>query len=132
MVLSDPIVNQYPALDERRMSPVAQKAVSRVFSSWNCSSEESSKLLGVSFERWQEISKGSYENDLNREQLLRASFLIGIFSGLQVFSGQTASLWPKLPNSGPLFLGRTPVEFMLDGGLAALEQVRDHVAALGF
>ncbi|TLX16147.1 DUF2384 domain-containing protein [Rhizobium sp. MHM7A] len=132
MKLSDPAVDQYPALDEKLLSPVAQKAVSRVLKSWNCTDDEAARLFGVEPDHWIGVSRGDFEYLLSQDQLLRASYLIGIYSGLQVFSDDTAKRWPKLPNTGPIFRGKTPVEFMLEGGLEAMEKTRRYTDCLGY
>lgn len=132
MKFSDSAVDQYPALDEKRLSPVAQKAVSWVMASWDCTHDEAAQLFGVEPDRWVAIRSGDFEHSLNQEQLIRASFLVGIYFGLQVFSGDTARRWPKLPNTGPIFRGKTPVEFMLEGGLEAMEKTRRYTDGLGY
>lgn len=128
----DPVIDQSPPFDERRLSPVAQKAVYRVLASWNCTDDEAARLLGVEPDRWAAIGDGDFQRSLNRDQLMRASYLIGIYSGLRVFSDETAKRWPKLPNTGPLFLGKTPVEFMLEGGLDAMEKTRRYTETIGY
>ena len=41
-----------------------------------------------------------------------------------------ADCWVRLPNTGPLFAGRTPVQAMIDGGIPLMLEVRRHVDAL--
>jgi hypothetical protein len=98
MRLYDPAVDQYPAFDEKRLSPVALKAVPRVLESWDCTDDEAAQLFGVEAGQWNVITRGDFEHSLSPDQLLRASYLVGIYSGLQVFSEETAKRWPKLPN----------------------------------
>lgn len=125
-------VGQFPKIDERRLSTVAQKAVSRLLIAWGCSDRDAARLLSMDADRWTAIASKNFEGAMTQEQLVRVSFLVGIFSGLQVFSQPISSAWPNLPNTGPLFLGKTPVQFMIEGGVDAMEKVRDHVASLGF
>ncbi len=128
----DPIADRYPSLDERRLSPVAQKAVSRVFEAWNCSDDEAASLFGLDQSHWRDIADGKFDGALTQEQLLRASHLISIYRGLQVFSEDVSKQWPKLPNTGPLFEGMTPVEFMMAGGFNAVEKTRQYAESLGY
>lgn len=128
----DPSDGRYPYLDEEKLSPVAKKAVSRVLEVWDCNGDEAARLVGVDQAIWHSIAGGEYHSRLSQEQLLRASHLIGIYRGLQVFSEDVARRWPKLPNSGPLFKGKTPVEFMLEGGYVAIEQTRQYADSFGF
>lgn len=132
MKFSDPAVDQYSALDGKRLSPVAQKAVSRLLASWDCTDDEAARLFGMEPDHWIDVSKGDFEHFLSQDQLLRASYLVGIFSGLRAFSDDTAKRWPKLPNTGPIFRGKTPVEFMLEGGLEAMEKTRRYTDCLGY
>ena len=125
-------VGELSVSDEKRLSSVAQKATSRVLSSWKCTVEEASRLLSVSEDHWANIAEGDFHRALDQEQLLRASLLVNIYTGLQVFSEDTARAWPKLPNTGPLFSGKSPVEFMLEGGFEAMEKTRRYTAALGY
>ncbi|MHA1158992.1 MAG: antitoxin Xre/MbcA/ParS toxin-binding domain-containing protein, partial [Alphaproteobacteria bacterium] len=61
----------------------------------------------------------------------RASLMIGIFKGLRLlFNGPLTYGWPKTPNAGSGFDGRTPVQVMCQGGIPAMTQVRLHIDAL--
>jgi hypothetical protein len=62
---------------------------------------------------------------------MRASLIVGIFKGLRLlFNGPLEHGWPKAANAGPLYQGRSPVAFMIEGGIPAMMRVRDHVDAL--
>jgi hypothetical protein len=51
--------------------------------------------------------------------------LLGIFKALNILHGQSlADEWVRLPNSNVLFGGKTALEYMLAGGLPAMQNVR--------
>jgi hypothetical protein len=61
---------------------------------------------------------------------MRVSAIIGIFGGLQVIFGERVrDEWVRLANSGPIFGGKSPLEFMIEGGLEAMIAVRRYVDA---
>jgi len=78
------------------------------------------------------LSFQSYSSDFyqpgyccDQDKLTRISFLVGIFVALDALHGRRlADLWVNLPNSNPLFGGRTPLQFMSAGGLSAFSVVR--------
>ena len=49
----------------------------------------------------------------------------GIFKAINILHGQAlADEWIQLPNSNILFGGKTPLEYMIAGGLPAMQTVR--------
>ncbi|MCA1733663.1 MAG: MbcA/ParS/Xre antitoxin family protein, partial [Acidobacteria bacterium] len=59
------------------------------------------------------------------DRLLRISYLIGIFKALNIlYSKKLADAWVGLPNSNRIFGGRTPLAYMLTGGLPAMQTIR--------
>jgi hypothetical protein len=62
---------------------------------------------------------------LDADRLTRVSLLIGIFKALHVlYSGKLADRWVQLPNTNRIFAGATPLEYMMRGGLPAIQTVR--------
>jgi hypothetical protein len=56
---------------------------------------------------------------------LRISYLIGIFTALNIlYETRLADAWVQLANSNPIFGGRAPLTYMLQGGTLAMERVR--------
>lgn len=85
---------------------------------WNLSAEEVAGLMG-------EIRP---DRDLTEDQFLRASALVGIYKALHVwFSMPLANDWPKLPNTGPTFRGRRPLDVMIEGGTDKILETRLHL-----
>lgn len=110
---------------------VAAKACARIAEAWQLRNEEAAGLLDVSARTWARVKTGSWTGRLSRDQLLRASGLVGLYKGLHLyFSDPLADEWVRLANSGPSFGGRRPVDVMIAGGLPAILQARDHIDAL--
>lgn len=62
---------------------------------------------------------------LDRDRLTRISYLIGIFKALHVLHGQElADRWVTLPNRNRVFGDRAPLDYMLQGGIPAMQTVR--------
>jgi hypothetical protein len=62
---------------------------------------------------------------LDADQMYRVSYLIGIFKALNILHSQSlADEWVRLPNSNRIFGGRTPLEYMVRGGVSAMQTVR--------
>jgi antitoxin Xre/MbcA/ParS-like protein len=41
-----------------------------------------------------------------------------------------ADRWPQLPNKGPLFGNRRPIDAMIDGGIPRMLEVRRYIDAV--
>ncbi len=62
--------------------------------------------------------------DLRRDRATKLGIMIGIYRRLKImYSDQLAYAWIKLPNTSPLFGGRRPVDFMVEGGIPAMARV---------
>lgn len=119
-----------PLADRRRIAVVV-KAVARATDAWGLTHLEGAALFDVPVATWSRMKAGSYRGTLDRDKVTRASLIIGLFSGLgSLFNGPLARGWPKAPNAGPGFEGRTPVEVMCEGGIPAMMKVRQHIDAL--
>ena len=125
---SVPVLPDLSRLDERRrLSPAAMKALFKIVDRWNISDEDARQLLGG-------ISNGSYyqlkanpgsTKTLDQDRLERISYLIGIFKALNIlYSQRLADQWMRLPNTNPIFAGRTPIDYVLRGGQRAMDTVR--------
>ena len=107
------------------------KAVTRAADLWNLRNSDAAALFDVPIATWNRMKAGQYRGTLDRDKSMRASLIIGIFKGLRLlFNGPLEYGWPGLRNSGPLYEGRTPVEFMISGGIPAMMRVRDHIDAM--
>ena len=114
-----------------RLTPAALEAVRNLAGRWNATGEEMAALVGVSGSTWDRIRADKWNQALSQDQLTRVSALVGVFKGLNLlFADQMADKWPKLPNTGPLFANRTPVNTMIEGGIPIMIEVRQYVDAL--
>ena len=107
------------------------KAVTRAAEFWNLRNADAAALFDVPIATWNRMKAGQYRGMLDRDKTMRASLIVGIFKGLRLlFNGPLAYGWPAAPNAGPLYQGRTPVEFMIAGGIPAIMRVRAHIDAM--
>jgi uncharacterized protein (DUF2384 family) len=68
---------------------------------------------------------------LSQDQLTRVSALVGTFKALHLlFADAMADRWPHLPNKGPLFESRRPIDAMIEGGIPRMLEVRRYVDAV--
>lgn len=117
--------------DRRRLTAPAIKAVVRLIEAWQGSNAEGAALLGVSQSTWDRIKAGRWDGVLSQDQLTRASALIGVFKGLHLlFADGMADRWPRLPNRGPVFDRRSPIEAMIEGGIPRMLETRQYIDAL--
>lgn len=111
--------------DRRRLSPAAARAFFRIADHWQLRDEDARELLGG-------ISNGSYyqlkqkaAKTFEQDRLVRISYMIGIFKALNIlYSQKLADRWIQLPNSNPIFASATPLAYMLNGGVPAMDTVR--------
>lgn len=117
--------------DRKRLTGTAVKAVLRLVDAWDGNNAEGAALLGVSESTWDRIKAGKWDGTLSQDQLTRASALIGVFKGLHLlFADSMADRWPRLPNRGPIFSTKSPVEAMIEGGIPRMLETRQYVDAL--
>jgi uncharacterized protein (DUF2384 family) len=125
-------VQSFAASDDRaRLSGPALRAFRRLAEQWQLGNSEAAALLGVSDSTWDRIKRGSWDQPLSQDQLTRVSAVVGLYKGLHLlFADQMADRWPKLPNRGPLFQNRSPIEAMLIGGIPTMLETRRYIDAV--
>jgi len=114
------------ARDEReRLSAPALKAFFNIMARWRVRDEDARALLGgVSNGPFYEM-KRQPDRVLDADRLTRISYLVGIFKALNILHGRAlADEWVHLPNRNPVFAGQSPLDYMMRGGLPALQTVR--------
>lgn len=121
----EPLVDLASRPARERLSPSALKAFFSLTARWGVRDEEARALLGgVSngpFYRW----KKDPSRTLDTDTLTRISYLVGIFKALHLLYGPAiADEWVRLPNTNRLFGGRSPLAYLVDGGLPAMQAVR--------
>ncbi|MDT9600582.1 MbcA/ParS/Xre antitoxin family protein [Sphingosinicella rhizophila] len=120
-----PLVDLTAKSDRERLSPAAIRTFFNIMEHWEVRDEYARLLLGG-------ISNGPYyamkkdpERVLDTDRLLRISYLVGIFKALNIlYSKKLADAWMTLPNSNRIFGGQTPLQYVVKGGLPALQTVR--------
>jgi hypothetical protein len=77
------------------------------------------------------MKKGAWSGTLSQDTLTRISALLGVFKGLRLlFSEPLSDEWVRLPNKGPLYGNRRPLDAMIEGGIPKMLEVRRHIDAL--
>jgi hypothetical protein len=111
--------------ERRRLSPAALRAFFNIMEKWGIRDEDARQLLGgVSNGKYYQL-KQNPQQVLEQDRLQRISYMIGIFKALNIlYSTRLADQWIQLANTNPLFTGRTPLSYMLQGGTPAMEVVR--------
>lgn len=112
--------------ERKRLSGSGLKAFFNIIERTGVRDTDARELLGgISNGPYYAMKKNPAAKVLDADTLLRISFLIGIFKALHILhSKPLADEWIRLPNDNPIFAGRTPLEFMLRGGLPAMQVVR--------
>ncbi len=111
--------------ERERLSPAALAALFNIAARWRIRDEDVRTLLGG-------VTNGPYyemkrhpNRTLDTDRLTRISYLIGIFKALRILHApKLADEWVRLPNQNPIFAGETPLQYMMRGGLPAMQTVR--------
>jgi len=120
-----PLIDLAARPERERLSTSALRAFFNLIDRWSIRDEDARALLGG-------ISNGPYynwkkqpERLLDADVLTRISYLIGVFKALNILYGEKlADEWVRLPNSNRIFGGRTPLDYMMRGGVPAMQIVR--------
>ena len=117
-----------------RLSGTAIKSFLKLAAVWGLTTAEQLDLLGAS------ISRGTLTNWvrgdqslLSADQLMRISYLLGIYEGIQRIwrrAPAIADAWPRQRRYDAPFGGATPVELLQEGGIPAFAAVRAYVDGL--
>jgi hypothetical protein len=111
--------------ERRRLSSSALRAFFKLVAAWQLRDEQSRGLLGG-------ISNGTYygwkrkpDVVLDQDRITRVSYLVGIYKALHLLYGEElADQWVLLPNRNPMFAGSLPIDYMIRGGIPAMQAVR--------
>lgn len=111
--------------ERARLSRSALRAFFAIVDRWKLRDDDARELLGgVSSSAYYEWKKKP-ERTLEVDRITRISYLIGIYKALHLLYGdELADEWVRLPNRNALFGGRSPLEYMIAGGLLAMQTVR--------
>lgn len=122
-----------PFSDPQKNAPIssgiAWKSLENLIARFNLNEEEGLRLMG-------DIPRSTYykglksrNSKLNRDQLERISYLLGIYKGLCILFTDSAQAmsWINRANSLSPFNGKTPKEFMMEGSIVRLAEVRQFI-----
>lgn len=111
--------------ERERLSASALKGFFRLIQAWRLRDEDARELLGgVSSSTYYEWKKNP-QRVLEVDRITRISYLIGIYKSLHIqYGDKLADEWVSLANSNRIFSGRTPLQYMMAGGLIAMQTVR--------
>ena len=111
--------------ERERLSRSALRGFFKLVERWKLRDEDARELLGgLSSSAYYEWKKNT-ERVLEVDRITRISYLVGIYKALHILYGdKLADEWVKLPNDNAIFGGRTPLEYMMAGGLLAMQTVR--------
>jgi Antitoxin Xre-like helix-turn-helix domain/Antitoxin Xre/MbcA/ParS C-terminal toxin-binding domain len=109
----------------KRLSGPGMRAFFNVAKAWNLTNEEQRALLGWPSESAFYNYKAGKVPTLSFDLLTRISLVLGIYKALHILYPDFADRWVKLPNSNPVFGGRAAIETLAEGGIQALQEVRD-------
>lgn len=108
-----------------RLGPSALKAFFNIAKLWHVRDEDAMRLLGGMASSTYYAIKKSPRRAVDPDTILRISYLVGIFKALNILHGKAlADRWVTLPNANPIFRGITPLEYMIRGGIPAIQVVR--------
>ncbi|MET0413208.1 MAG: DUF2384 domain-containing protein [Polyangiaceae bacterium] len=128
-----PLVDLSSKAERERLSPAALRAFFNMMERWGVPDKEARALLGgISNGPFYELKKALLTRApahpvrvLETDRLQRISYLVGIFKALNVlYSEKLADAWLRLANENPIFVGQTPLSYMIQGGLPAMQVVR--------
>ncbi|KAA0972085.1 DUF2384 domain-containing protein [Aureimonas fodinaquatilis] len=124
-----PVLNPGPVQSDTTATAV--KAVVRACAHWKLTNAQAAALFDVPIATWNRMKAGSFAGRLDRDKLTRASLIVGMFKALRLlFNRHMVTDWPTAPNTGPLFAGKSPVDFMISGGIPAMLRTRHYLDGL--
>jgi hypothetical protein len=111
--------------ERRRLGPSALKAFFNIVKLWHLRDEDAMRLLGGMASSTYYAMKKSPRRTLDADTMLRISYLIGIFKALNILHSKAlADRWVTLANTNPIFHGAAPLDYMVRGGIPAIQLVR--------
>lgn len=123
------------AISEPAQAGAGLRTFGRIAERWKIPAADAMAIIGVdSRSTYYDLLKRSRDNKevkgLNRDQLDRLSYVLGIHAALRVLfphSSESRDGWVARPNTATLFGGRSPVEIMRSS-MIGLYQTFAHLA----
>lgn len=115
-----------PQVSAQVPNDIAWKALKNVIQRFHFDKEEAMRLMGnmPSSSYYKGINK--LEGNLSRDEKERISLLLGIYKNLRLLfmDSNQAMSWINRENTLPPFNGVSPRQYMMEGGLVRLFEVR--------
>lgn len=120
-----PAVDLNSKAERERLSRSALRGFFKIVERWKVRDEDARELLGgLSSSAYYEWKKNT-DRSLEVDRITRISYLVGIYKALHILYGdKLADEWVSLPNTNAVFAGKTPLTYMIAGGLLAMQTVR--------
>jgi len=120
-----PVIDLNDKATRERLSKSALQGFFKLAQAWKLRDEDACILLGgvssSAFYEWKKKPGRVLEVD----RITRISYLLGIYKALHILYGdQLADQWVSMPNRNVIFGGKTPLRYMQEGGLLAMQTVR--------
>lgn len=118
-------------VDPKTASRPALKAFFRIAERWKLDVEQQLALLGAPARSTFFMWKKDQDGRLSMDTLERISYLLGIFTALNILlpDEDAADAWVKKPNTAPLFAGTAALDRMLSGHVSDLYVVKRYLDA---
>lgn len=120
-----PVVDLNSKPERERLSRSALRGFYRIVERWKIRDEDARELLGgLSNSAYYDWKKNP-DRILEVDRITRISYLVGIYKSLHILYGhKLADEWVTLRNTNAIFAGKTPLDYMMQGGLLAMQTVR--------
>ncbi|PLC51070.1 DUF2384 domain-containing protein [Pollutimonas subterranea] len=120
-----PVVDLNDKAARERLSKSALQGFFKLAQAWKLRDEDACILLGgvssSAFYEWKKKPGRVLEVD----RITRISYLLGIYKALHILYGDDlADQWVGMANRNVIFGGKTPLRYMQEGGLLAMQTVR--------
>jgi hypothetical protein len=121
-----PVPDFHDESERLRLGPSSLIIYFNITEQWKLTDKEALELLALeSRTPIVQLKLNPAPQLFTEDRMLRISYLIGIYKGLHICHGDDlANQWVKLSNRNQIFGGISPLEFMVGGGLDAMQQVR--------
>ena len=121
-----PVLDLTSRTERERLSGSGLMAVFNIAKCWKLRTEDVRELMGgIANGSYFEMKKNPRSKVLDADKMYRISYLIGIYKALNILhSKELADQWIQLPNTNRIFGGRTPLDYMIKGGVPAMQTVR--------
>jgi hypothetical protein len=121
-----------PDIQSTEAAEAGVRAFLQLAALWNLTREEMVILLGMRSTSTLDNWRKKPPETLSRDTMERISYLLHIHRSLrQIFPADRAPGWLRRPNSAPPFLGRSGMDFMLEGRVQNLLDVHRYLKGAG-